>query len=32
LALTLRFEVATPLLVQEIYKNLAQLTGLKFII
>jgi putative lipoic acid-binding regulatory protein len=32
LALTLRFQVATPLLVQEIYKNLAQLTGLKFII
>lgn len=32
LALTLRFNVATPQIVQEIYKDLAQLAGLKFII
>jgi len=32
LALTLKFNVPTPTLVQEIYRDLAKLQGLKFII
>ena len=32
LALSLRFKVLTPQMVQQIYKDLAQLSGLKFII